>query len=147
MKKTYQVLAGLVALGVLVQAASIAFGFFRLGQQADNGTLKTIDENYTNAGLDIHGMDGMMIVPLIGLILLIVSFFAARSVPQARKWAGITFGLIVLQVALGMFAHSVPILGALHGINAFLVLGAAVRAMGLSSEPAVTQTETAGVVA
>ena len=39
-------------------------------------------------------------MPVLGLILLIVSFFAAKVVPGARKWAGIVFGLIVLQVAL-----------------------------------------------
>ena len=44
----------------------------------------------------------MYVMPLLGLILLIVSFFAAKQVPGARKWAGIVFGLIVLQVALAL---------------------------------------------
>jgi len=146
MKQTYRVLAGLVALGVLVQAASVAFGFFQLGNDVDNHG-KAIDDNHTNAGLDIHGINGQMVIPVIGLILLIVSFFAARSVPQARKWAGIVFGLIVLQVVLAFVGFGVPVIGALHGINAFLVLGAAVRAMGLTSQPLAAQTQTADVPA
>ena len=73
-------------------------------------------------------------MPLLGLILLVVSFFAAKSVPGARKWAGIVFGLIVLQVALALFAFSVPALGALHGINALAVFGTAVRASMLTRE-------------
>lgn len=134
MKQTYRVLAGLVALGVLVQAAGIAFGFFQLGSDiGDHG--KFIDDNYSNAGLDSHWLVGMFIIPLIGLILLVVSFFAARSVPQARKWAGIVFGLIVLQVVLAFLGFGIPAFGALHGINALIILGAAVRAVGAASQP------------
>lgn len=146
MKQTYRVLAGLVALGVLVQAATIAFGFFQLGQDVDNHG-KVIDDNYENAGLTIHGIDGQMIIPLIGLVLLIVSFFAAKQVAQARKWGGIVFGLIVLQVVLAFIGFGVPILGALHGINALFVLGAAVRAMGLASQPLPAESRPAGVAA
>jgi hypothetical protein len=134
MKQTYRVLAGLVALGVLVQAAAIAFGWFQALHDIDNGLV--VDKNYDgNAGHMIHGIDGQFIIPLIGLILLIVSFFAARSVPQARKWAGILFGLIVLQVVLAFLGFGIPVFGALHGINALIILGTAVRAVSLTSEP------------
>ncbi len=54
-----------------------------------------------------------------------MSFFAAKDVPGARKWAGIVFGLIVLQVALAFVAFGAPIVGALHGINALAILGTA----------------------
>ena len=134
MKQTYRVLAGLVALGVLVQAAAIAFGWFSSLHDVDNGLV--IDKNYDgNAGHAIHGIDGQFIIPLIGLILLIVSFFAARSVPGARKWAGIVFGLIVLQVVLAFLSFGIPAFGALHGINALFILGTAVRAVSLTSGP------------
>jgi hypothetical protein len=33
--------------------------------------------------------------------------------------------LVVTQVALGLFGHEASIFGALHGLNAFLLLGAA----------------------
>lgn len=133
MRQTYRVLAGLVALGVLVQAAAIAFGWFGALNEVDSGVV--IDKNYEgNIGHAIHGIDGQMVIPVIGLALLVISFFAARSVPKARQWAGIVFGLIVLQVVLAFLAFSVPVFGALHGINALLVLGAAVRATGLASD-------------
>ena len=148
MKQTYRVLAGLVALGVLVQAGSVAFGWFKTLNDLDSGALKSIGKNYDgNVGHTIHSIDGQMVIPIIGLILLIVSFFAARSVPQARKWAGIVFGLIVLQVVLAFIGFGVPVIGALHGINALFVLGAAVRAMGLTSQPLAAQPETAGLPA
>jgi hypothetical protein len=94
MKQTYRVVSGLVALGVLVQAAAIAFGWFDAIHELDSGLV--IDENYEgNAGHVVHGINGMYLMPLLGLILLIVSFFAAKQVPGARKWAGIVFGLVV----------------------------------------------------
>ena len=135
MKQTYRVLAGVIALGVFVQAAAIAFGWFDAISELDKGLV--IDENYEgNAGHMLHGIVGMTVMPLIGLILVILSFFATKSVPQGRKWAGIVFGLIVLQVALAFAAFSAPIIGALHGINALLLLGAAGRAAALTRETA-----------
>ena len=136
MKQTYRVVSGLIALGVLVQAAAIAFGWFDAIHELDNGLV--IDENYEgNAGHVLHGVNGMYVMPLLGLILLIVSFFAAKQVPGARKWAGIVFGLIVLQVVLAFVAFGAPIVGALHGLNALAVLGTAIRASSLTRESAV----------
>jgi hypothetical protein len=132
-KQTYRVVSGLVALGVLVQAAAIAFGWFDALHELDNGTV--IDENYEgNAGHVLHGINGMYVMPLLGLILLIVSFFAAKQVPGARKWGGIVFGLIVLQVVLAFVAFGAPIVGALHGLNALAIIGAAARASMLTRE-------------
>jgi hypothetical protein len=142
-KQTYRVVAGLIALGVLVQAGAIAAGWFTAIHDVDNGLV--IDDNYDgNVFHGIHGFVGFNIMPLLGLILLIVSFFAATSVPGARKWAGIVLGLIVLQVALALFAFSVPALGALHGINALAVLGAAGRASMLTRQAGPARPEGAG---
>jgi hypothetical protein len=130
-KQTYRVLAGLVALGVLVQAAAIAFGWFDAISEVDQGTV--IDENYEgNAGHAIHAIVGMIVMPVLGLLLLIVSFFAAKEVPGAVTWAAIVFGLIVLQVALAFAAFSAPVVGALHGINALAIIGVAGRAGALA---------------
>ena len=133
MRQTYRVISGLIALGVLVQAGAIAGGWFTAIHDVDNGLV--IDDNYDgNAFHGVHALVGFNVMPLLGLVLLVVSFFAATSVPGARKWAGIVFGLIVLQVALALFAYGVPSLGALHGINALAVLGAAVRATVLARD-------------
>lgn len=143
MKQTYRVVSGLIALGVLVQAGAIAAGWFTALHDVDNGLV--IDKNYDgNAFHGIHGFVGFNVMPLLGLILLVVSFFAAKSVPGARKWGGIVFGLIILQVALALFSFSVPSLGALHGINALAVFGTAVRASMLTRESAVARRSTPG---
>jgi heme A synthase len=142
-KQTYRVMASLVALGVLVQAAAIAFGWFGAIHELDNGSV--IDKNYEgNAGHMLHGINGMYVMPLLGLILLIVSFFAAKQVPGARKWAGIVFGLIVLQIVLAFVAFGAPIVGALHGINALAIFGTAIRASMLTREAAAARTSAPG---
>jgi hypothetical protein len=41
----------------------------------------------------------------------------------------------VLQVVLAFVSFGVPIVGALHGINALFILGTAVRAVSLTSQP------------
>ena len=135
MKQTYRVISGLIALGVLVQAGSIAAGWFTALHDVDNGLV--IDKNYDgNAFHSVHGFVGFNVMPILGLILLVVSFFAAKSVPGARKWGAIVFGLIILQVALALVAFSVPAIGALHGLNALAVLGTAIKASMLTRENA-----------
>jgi heme A synthase len=144
-KQTYRVVAGLIALGVVVQASALALGGFTVIHDVDNGAV--IDENFEpNLGQMIHGINGMYLMPLLGLVLLIVSFFAASAVPGARKWAGIVFGLIVLQVALAFVAFSAPVVGALHGINALAVLGTAVRATMLARDAGTRRESRTGAV-
>ena len=145
MKQTYRVVAGLIALGVLVQAASVAFAWFDALSAVDSGTV--IDGNYDgNAGHVIHGVVGMMVMPILALILLIVSFFARNVVPGAVKWAGIVFGLTLLQVALAFAAFSAPVIGALHGINALALLGVAGRAGALTRATGTSTGSAAGGV-
>jgi hypothetical protein len=131
MRSVYRVLAFLVAAGVMVQAAAIAYGMFGLIKWVENGG--TLDKStelnsslggYT--GFNLHGTAGMMIIPAIALLFLISSFFA--KVPGGIKWALIVFGVTVLQVALGLFSHSIAGLGWLHGINALILFGVAVSA-------------------
>jgi heme A synthase len=144
-KQTYRVISGLIALGVLVQAGAIAAGWFTALHDVDKGLV--IDKNYDgNAFHSLHGFVGFNVMPLLGLILLIVSFFAAKSVPGARKWGAIVFGLIILQVALALVAFSVPAIGGLHGINALAVFGTAVRASMLARERAGARSSATGAV-
>ncbi|MGZ4507088.1 MAG: hypothetical protein ACXVX8_07200 [Blastococcus sp.] len=135
MKQTYRAVSGLIALGVVVQAAAIAFGWFDVLHKLDNGAV--LDKNFEeNAGQAIHGVNGMYVIPLLGLVLLVVSFVAGGSVPGGRKWAGIVFGLIVLQVVLAFVSFGAPVVGTLHGLNALAVFATAVRATMLTREPA-----------
>jgi hypothetical protein len=67
-----------------------------------------------------------MLIPLLGIALLIVSFFAA--VNGGVKWALIIVASIIVQVLAGTFAEDSPYLGLVHGLNAFILFGAALTA-------------------
>ena len=126
MRGAYRILAGLIAIGVVLQAAFVAAGWFTVMHDTDSGAV--YDKNTgDNWGQVAHSTVGMMVIPVIALVLLIVSFFA--GIPGGVKWAGITFGVTVLQIVLAFGGYGAPIVGALHGINAFALAGVASVAM------------------
>jgi hypothetical protein len=124
-RATYRVLAMLIAIGVVVQAALIAYALFSIEHQTDDGVFYTKDTD--NAGVALHSAIGSMVLPVLVLALLIVSFFA--GIPGGVKWAAITFGVLLLQVILGYAGSAVPLIGVLHAINAFALAAAASLAM------------------
>jgi len=131
----YRVLAMLIAAGVVVQAAAIAFALFDIEHKTDDGQVYSKDSH--NGGIALHSVLGEMVIPVIALLLLIVSFFAA--IPGGVKWAAITFGVLVLQVVLAYAGDGLPAIGVLHGINAFAlaaVASIAMRKARLADSPA-----------
>ena len=137
MRATYRVLAGLVAIGVVLQAMFIALGWFTVIKDLDDGLV--IDKNYDgNIGHSLHGTIGMMVIPILAILLLIVSFFA--HVPGGVKWAAIVFGLVALQIALAFVAFGAPAVGALHGANALVLLGVSGMAARRASGPPLAAT-------
>ena len=151
MRNVYRVLAFLVAIEVVVQAMAIAYGIAGLAYwvEEDGGVLNKAvfdsdDPGFAGIGGFItHGINGMMIIPLLVLLLLIVSFFA--KVPGGVRSALILVGLVVLQVFLGIFSHSVPYVILLHVLNAFAILGVAAMA-GRSASVVADPDRTAGAV-
>ncbi|WP_329003850.1 hypothetical protein OHA18_10890 [Kribbella sp. NBC_00709] len=142
MRATYRVLAGLVSIGVLVQAMAIAVAWFTALKDMDDGLV--IDKNYDgNWGHSLHGIVGSMIIPLLALLLLIVSFFA--HIQGGVKWALYVVGLVVLQIAFAFAAFAAPVIGALHGANALALMAvagiAARRAAGAPAAAAAESTE------
>jgi len=125
------VLAGLIALGVVVQAMVIAFGFFTVGHDVEeNGKVlskSTFDNGYEPTGLSLHGLIGTLIIPVLALALFVVSFFA-KTVSQSVKWAGFVLLAVIVQITLAFLAFAAPVVGLLHGLNAFILLGTAAMA-------------------
>lgn len=147
MRSAYRVVAGLISLGVVVQAASIAYAMFAIAHEVENGTV--IDKNYVEhssgpegIGFAIHAIDGQMVIPLLALVLLVLSFFA--KVAGGVKWAAFTFLAVVVQVVLAFVSFGAPVAGFLHGLNALVVFSlgvfAARRAAGSAPEPVTTAT-------
>ncbi|GAA2413260.1 hypothetical protein [Nonomuraea africana] len=145
MKHVYKVLAYLVAIEVAVQAAMAVWGDAGLGKWISEGGV--LDKSFSEsggtpfpevAGLIGHALNGMFVIPAIALLLLISSFWA--KVPGAVKAAGLVLLLVVLQVTFGVVGHSVPLVGAVHGLNALLLFTAALYAArrGAAVSPPVT---------
>jgi glucan phosphoethanolaminetransferase (alkaline phosphatase superfamily) len=143
MRATYRVLALLIAVGVVVQAAFIAVAWFQVLHDADSGAVfdKNSEENW---GYVSHGLTGNMIIPLIALALLILSFFA--RIPGGVKWAAITFGVVLLQILFAFLGFAAPVLGALHGINAFALAGVASMAARTARQAEAAPAESAAPV-
>ena len=152
MRSTYRFLAFAIAALVVVQAGAIAWAFFGLTNEIDQNNLvlnKACLESDAGCGggftaewgFAIHMFfNGLLLIPLTSLILLIVSFFA--KVPGGVKFAASIFGLVLLQViVLPMLAREVGSgFGALHGINALVLLVVAFLAGQRASSTTVTST-------
>jgi len=133
MRKTYRVLAWIVAAEVVVQAVAIAWFVFGLGHWVtgggvlDSASMESDEIPFTELyGLIVHGINGGIVVPVVALALLIVSFFA--KIPGGIKWAAAVLVLTVVQGQLGYLGHDVPAAGAAHGLNAIALLAVAVIA-------------------
>jgi hypothetical protein len=157
--KAYRFLAFMIAVLVVVQAAAIAWAFFGVTNWiTDGGVLDkelldcTEDCESIGAaewGFAIHMFfNGLVLIPLTSLVLLIVSFFA--KVPGGVKWAAIIVGLVILQViVLPILSREVGSgFGALHGLNAMILLGTAINAgrrVDVMAGPATQPTSPATV--
>lgn len=146
MRRTYSTIAWIIAGGVVVQAASIAFGlggmshYIQEGGVVDKALIESRQATFTGVlGFPIHGIVGGMVIPLAALALLIVAFFVkARG---ARLWAAIVLALVALQITLGYSVADMPYLGLIHGANALAVLLAAVHAALRIRRPKTTRVQ------
>jgi hypothetical protein len=130
-------LTRLIALGVVLQAAFVAWGTFDIFNAAEDGRAFTEDtERY--AGQALHSTVGMMVFPLLALLLLIAAFFA--KTPRGVGLAGIVLGLVVLQIVLGFVSYPAPVVGTLHAINAFALAAVAGFAGSRAGKSAATET-------
>ncbi|MET9273722.1 hypothetical protein [Kribbella sp. NPDC003557] len=137
MRSVYRALAGLIAIGVLVQAMAIALAWFTVIKDVDGGLVFTKDDG--NIGHTIHTIVGSGVIPLLAILLLVVSFFA--KVDGGVRWALYVFGLVALQFGLAAASFGVPAIGALHGLNAFALLAVAGMASRRAAGPATAAAE------
>jgi hypothetical protein len=154
MRKTYLVLARIIAIEVVIQAMAIAFAFAGVfkwiddGATLDSSVIDSWDENpptFQGAiGHFIHVMNGQFLIPLIALILLVVSFFA--KVPRGVMFATVLVVAIAIQIVLGLTSHSAPWLAGIHGLNAFIIFGAALEAAKAAKAPDVAPAAPAAAV-
>ena len=151
MRATYRVLASIIAVLVVVQAMMMIWAIAGLFTWIDEGATldKSVIEGWdteppTFAGSFGHFwhafFGGTILIPLTGLLLLIVSFFA--KVPRGVVLALAIVVSIVVQYLAGTFAESGMIwLGLVHGLNAFILFSLAVFAARSAKEAGVVPQE------
>lgn len=118
MKSTYRVLAYVIAGLVVLQAVWIALSSFTVIKAVDSG--RTINEDAAGIGAVLHGFGGMYAIPLVTIALVVVSFFA--KVTGGVKWALFILLAVAVQITLAFLSFGVPQIGALHGLNAFVII-------------------------
>jgi len=149
-RSVYKVLAYIVAAEVVIQAMAMVYAVAGQGKWVmeggvlDKAVLESREFVFPEVlGYAIHGINGAIVIPLLALAMLVFSFFA--KVAGGAKWAGLVLLLVVVQATLGIAGHSVPFLGALHGLNALLLFSAALytglRVRRMAATPAVEWPE------
>src|SRR3954452_12858613 len=109
MRKTYRILADVIAIAVAVQAMAMVWAIAGLfhwidgGGTLDHDVLKGWEDKSPDfqgaVGFEIHGIVGGMVIPVVALVLLVVAFFA--KVERGVALAGAILAMVVVQVVLG----------------------------------------------
>lgn len=108
----------------MLQAVWIALSSFTVIKAVDAG--RTINEDSAGIGAALHSVGGTYAIPLVTLALLVVSFFA--GVKGGITWALFILPAVAVQIAPAFLSFAVPQIGALHGLNAFVIITLAVFA-------------------
>lgn len=148
MRKAYRILADIIAIAVVIQAMAMVWAIAGLfhwidsgGGSLDSSVLDDWEDNppdfQGSAGFVIHGILGGMVLPVVALAFLVIAFFA--KVPGGVKWAAIVLGSVILQLVLGYAGFDAPVLGLVHGLNAFALFSLAI----VAARAAHPQTQTA----
>lgn len=150
MRNAYRYLALAIPVLVVVQAMTIAFEVFGLGAYVHDHALPkgAFDDSssrpsyFGDLGGAIHAIDGEILIPLVAIALLVVSFLV--KVPSGTKLASWLLLDVIVQIVLAFVSFSAPIVGLLHGVNAFVLFGLGLMAAGKASRAAESSTAAAG---
>jgi hypothetical protein len=106
---------------VVLQIAFAGFGAFDVAHKlSDEGA--SVDEESFSDSWGPHAALGYLVF-LGSLLTLILALVARVGRQRVLHSLGIV-GLVVVQILLAWFGFEVPVIGALHPINAFIILGA-----------------------
>jgi Family of unknown function (DUF6220) len=106
---------------VVLQIAFAGFGAFDVAEKVASAGA-SVDEESVDDSWGLHIGFGYLI--LLGALVAFVLALVARVGRQRVLHSLGIFGLMILQILLAWFGSEVPIIGALHPLNAFLILGA-----------------------
>ena len=133
MRTAYKVLGYVIAVEIAIQAMAVVWAIAGLGKWIMGGGVAdaSMMESEVPAfpevvGFIIHGINGTFVIPIIGMVLMLLSFFTRHR--RAIVVAVALFVGLVLQGQLGFLGHEIPGIGALHGLNALVVFALALYA-------------------
>ena len=111
----------LLLAAVVVQIAFAGFGAFDVADKLGSEGA-SVDEDSFNDSWGLHTGFGYLIFlgSIVNLLLALAARIGRRRVLHAL---GIV-GLLMVQIVLAWIGYGAPVVGALHPINAFLILGA-----------------------
>jgi hypothetical protein len=116
----YKFWVTLLTLAVLLQIGFAGYGAFDTAHNVD-GDGKTVDEDSFNDSFGPHIGFGYLI--FLGTLVLLLISFGARGRKRILSSLGVVV-LVIVQIVLAWTGGSAPyIAGALHPINAFIILG------------------------
>lgn len=116
----YKYWVSLLTLAVLVQIGFAGYGAFDTADKVD-GEGRTIDQDSFEDSFGPHIALGYLI--FLGTIVLLLLSFGARGRTRILSSLGAVV-LLIVQILLAWTGGSAPyIAGALHPINAFIILG------------------------
>lgn len=126
MRTAYRYLSWLIFAAVIVQVGLAGYGAFNAANKAedahhDDAQTITLGKDTIEDGFGLHWAVGELILLLTLLALILAAVGGIRG--RRLKLAGALFGLLVLQVILGFLGFATAYLGALHPINALLIVG------------------------
>jgi uncharacterized protein DUF6220 len=106
---------------VVLQIALAGFGAFDVAEKAASEGA-SVDEESIDDSWGLHIGFGYLVL-LASLIAFVLALVARVGRQRVLHTLGI-FGLVIVQILLAWFGSEVPIIGTLHPLNAFLILGA-----------------------
>jgi hypothetical protein len=111
----------LLLAAVVLQIAFAGFGAFDVADKLSSEGASVDEEVYNDSwGLHI----GLGYLLFLASILTFLLALAARVGRQRVLHSLAIVGLVVVQILLAWFGSEIPVIGALHPVNAFLILGA-----------------------
>jgi hypothetical protein len=114
----YRVWAAIVAAAVVVQIGFAGYGAFYVANKVDDAPVN--DDTFMD-GWGLHSGFGYLVI-LLGLVFVLIALGARVGKRRVLRTLGL-FGLMILQMLLAWFGFEIPVIGILHPINAFLILG------------------------
>jgi len=115
----YRIWVSILTAAVVVQIFFAGYGAFdTVHKVSSNGA--TVDDDSVETSFGVH--IGLGYVIFLGTIVLLLISFGTRDRRRIYRALAVV-GLLVLQILLAGFGEDVPLLGGLHPINAFIILG------------------------